>query len=363
MEQNQNRIVNYMVFFELAIVLFLLDQLSKYYIVKQIKEFTEHEVIKSILYITHVKNTGAAWGIFAGQQFFFLIVTFVAVFVILYYVYQFQYNTFIVCALASIFAGTLGNFYDRIRYGEVTDFIHVYIFDYSFPVFNVADMCLTIGVLLLIVYMFFFDSDMPKIKIESENTDEIPLHSVLSYEEKNEKIVKNTVDTESFVQKELRLKINSEAKSWDDIKEIGSINDIALKNEIEHTVITDEVMKKHVGTLLTKENKEIDHFLNSISGNLDTNKVPDAVQQEESNIQKQNKVEESVQSFKELETKKEIKNIDIDSKIDAFLAEKSEEINISLDSKYPNTKDYFRNKKRKKEKDTLEELYVVEDIE
>ena len=102
---------------------------------------------KEILY-----NNGAAWGILSGKMGFFYIITIVILIVlVLFYIKEAKYNLFMQVAISLLFAGALGNFIDRLVNGEVVDFVDTNIFGYDFPIFNVADSSLTIGVLFIII--------------------------------------------------------------------------------------------------------------------------------------------------------------------------------------------------------------------
>ena len=117
-----------------------------------------HEVrplIHGLLNLTRVHNTGAAFGLMAGQPsmlrtLFFLGVSLVAMGVVLWMFFRLPQNQKVEhVALSLIFGGALGNVIDRVRLGEVIDFIDVYFRSYHWPAFNVADSAITTGVILL----------------------------------------------------------------------------------------------------------------------------------------------------------------------------------------------------------------------
>ena len=82
--------------------------------------------------------------------FFYIITIVILIVLVLFYIKEAKYNLFIV-AISLLFAGALGNFIDRLVNGEVVDFVDTNIFGYDFPIFNVADSSLTIGVLFIII--------------------------------------------------------------------------------------------------------------------------------------------------------------------------------------------------------------------
>lgn len=111
-------------------------------------------VIDNFLYITSHRNRGAAWGILQGQMWFFYLITTIVIIGIIYYIQKAAKGKLLLgVSLAFMLGGAIGNFIDRVLRKEVVDFIHTYIFSYNFPVFNIADSALVIGVILLMLQM------------------------------------------------------------------------------------------------------------------------------------------------------------------------------------------------------------------
>ena len=136
----------------LAFLIIVIDQVTKWIIASSMKIGDSYEVIPNFLNITSHRNNGAAWGILSGKMFFFYIITVIILIVlVLFFIKEAQYNLFMQLAISLLFAGALGNFIDRLLNGEVVDFIDTNIFGYDFPIFNVADSSLTIGVILVII--------------------------------------------------------------------------------------------------------------------------------------------------------------------------------------------------------------------
>lgn len=147
----------------LIVALILLDQITKLIIVKTMNYGESITVIKDFFYITSHRNTGAAWGIFQGKLWFFIIVTIISLGIFAYLMKDFDLkeNTLYSVSLILLIGGTIGNFIDRIFRHEVVDFLHFILFKkYDFPVFNVADTCLTVGVTLLAISVLFGKSDV-----------------------------------------------------------------------------------------------------------------------------------------------------------------------------------------------------------
>ncbi|HFI0428298.1 TPA: signal peptidase II [Streptococcus suis] len=133
-----------------AAVLIVLDQLVKTWTVANIALDTVEPFLPGFMSLAYLRNYGAAWSILQNQQWFFTIVTIAAVTgLIWYYVKQIKGSLWTLFSLALMISGALGNFIDRIRLGYVVDMFHLDFI--SFPVFNVADMCLSVGVGILFI--------------------------------------------------------------------------------------------------------------------------------------------------------------------------------------------------------------------
>ncbi|HFI0143429.1 TPA: signal peptidase II [Streptococcus suis] len=130
--------------------LIVLDQLVKAWTVANIALDTVEPFLPGFMSLAYLRNYGAAWSILQNQQWFFTIVTIAAVTgLIWYYIKQIQGNIWTLFSLSLMIAGALGNFIDRIRLGYVVDMFHLDFI--SFPVFNVADICLSVGVGILFI--------------------------------------------------------------------------------------------------------------------------------------------------------------------------------------------------------------------
>lgn len=144
----------------LFIILFevLLDQFSKQIVTAYLDLYQKVEVIPSFFNLTYVQNYGAGFSILEGQRVLFLIITIVAILIFSYMLYKGK-NAHVVykASLLLILGGTLGNYIDRLVHTYVVDFLDFIIFGYDFPVFNIADSFLTIGVILLLIYTLFIE--------------------------------------------------------------------------------------------------------------------------------------------------------------------------------------------------------------
>jgi signal peptidase II len=148
-------------FLPLATGVVVLDQLSKAAVSLTLKMYEVRPLIPGVLNLTRVHNTGAAFGLLAGQPsilrtILFLGVSLLAMGMVLWMVFRLPPDQQLEhVALSMIFGGALGNVIDRVRLGEVIDFIDVYYGSYHWPAFNVADSGITIGVMLVVCRLFF----------------------------------------------------------------------------------------------------------------------------------------------------------------------------------------------------------------
>ncbi|WP_283583770.1 signal peptidase II [Limosilactobacillus difficilis] len=131
----------------LTIIFLILDQVVKLAVATHIPVNHVLVMIPGVLGLTNLHNKGAAWSILSGQQWFFVLITLLALTIIGWLMAHFRSNRPVMICLSLILAGTLGNFIDRLRLGYVIDMFETLFV--NFPVFNVADSCLTIGVLAL----------------------------------------------------------------------------------------------------------------------------------------------------------------------------------------------------------------------
>lgn len=138
----------------IAALLVVCDQLVKYWVVSNLSLGEAMNVIPNVFSLTYYQNSGAAWSILQGQMWFFAIVTFVAVPLCIWLLWKNRRGSkFYSLALGLVIAGALGNFIDRMRLGYVVDMFQTDFM--NFPIFNVADMCLTIGVVMVFIYALF----------------------------------------------------------------------------------------------------------------------------------------------------------------------------------------------------------------
>lgn len=132
-----------------------LDQITKFLVVKYMDYGESIPIIQNFLSITSHRNSGAAWGMLQGNMWLFYIITvFVIIMLLYFYKKEATDDLLLQISLTMLIAGALGNFIDRVLFQEVVDMIDTMIFSYDFPIFNVADSSLTIGVILMLFQFF-----------------------------------------------------------------------------------------------------------------------------------------------------------------------------------------------------------------
>ncbi|MFO7315469.1 MAG: signal peptidase II [Bacilli bacterium] len=155
-------------YYSLALFVIIMDQLTKWFIVKNMEVGDRIAIWDPWLGILSHRNRGAAWGMLQGQMWIFYLVTLIVVIAVIYYFHKEGKNKPLLgISLMILLGGAIGNFIDRVFRGEVVDFIDVFIpiINYDFPIFNVADAALTISVIMLIIALFKEDQNGKK-KVE-----------------------------------------------------------------------------------------------------------------------------------------------------------------------------------------------------
>ena len=139
-----------MIIIILSLLFTIIDQLCKLLIINNIHN--NITIIKNFFYLTYTQNDGAAFSILIGKRIFLIIVTLVIIALIVHYIKKNNVKDKLnILAFSLILGGALGNLIDRIIRGYVIDFISIKIFKYNFPVFNLGDTFICIGVFLLLI--------------------------------------------------------------------------------------------------------------------------------------------------------------------------------------------------------------------
>ncbi len=156
----------------LIIGLIGIDQITKWYFLTNQLQYDKFPIIKDFFYLTYLENRGAAFGILQNFRWVFIILTIAVVGGMIWYFIK-NRNLVLRTSLAFIISGAVGNFIDRVLRGFVVDFLDFYPFGYDFPIFNVADICINIGVFLLIIYVLFIYHEPKKTIIESNEVPDV----------------------------------------------------------------------------------------------------------------------------------------------------------------------------------------------
>ncbi len=137
--------------FSTALLIVLLDQLTKFLVKQNLQLNQSISIIKNVLHFTYITNTGSAFGLFKRLNIFFILFSIIVIVVIFYFVQKIKKNgKALQFSIGLLLGGTIGNLIDRLVYGSVIDFIDFRIW----PVFNVADSAVTISIVLLIVLLW-----------------------------------------------------------------------------------------------------------------------------------------------------------------------------------------------------------------
>ncbi len=145
-------------------LLVLIDQLTKIYFKNKFHNDGQTVVIDGFFYFTYTVNTGSAFSFLAGKkwaQIFFKVLTPLSlVLFTLILLYSVKHGKkFLSISVVLIISGAIGNFIDRLLFNGVSDFISFQFGTYYFPIFNFADICLTVGVFLFVIYLLFIDKN------------------------------------------------------------------------------------------------------------------------------------------------------------------------------------------------------------
>lgn len=160
----RRRIIFEIVALSLIVLFVALDQITKYHFAAVLQYGQTQPVIEGFFYFTYVLNKGAAWSFLndvAWAQTVFKILTLIAIAVFGYFSYISSKKGYkwLKIALSFAISGALGNFIDRVILGSVIDFIGFTFGTYNFPIFNLADSFLVVGVAMIMIHLFFLDKN------------------------------------------------------------------------------------------------------------------------------------------------------------------------------------------------------------
>lgn len=138
--------------YTIAMLFMLLDQFIKLIVIKNMPLHQEITIIPNFFSLYYLKNTGAAFSILGNKTLFLIIIGIVCLIALKNYIKKMKIITTLhIISLGIMIGGIIGNLFDRIIYKSVIDYLSFEIFNYNFPVFNLADIGITIGAVLLII--------------------------------------------------------------------------------------------------------------------------------------------------------------------------------------------------------------------
>ena len=144
----------------ISFICIIIDQIIKFIINNNINLYDQNTIIDNFFYLTNVWNYGAAWSILTGSRIMRCIVTFL-IMIGLYYFFirKEKLKKYEKVIYGFLYGGIIGNLIDRIFRGYVIDYLEFYIFGYSFPVFNLADILIVISMFFIIISVIKGDKD------------------------------------------------------------------------------------------------------------------------------------------------------------------------------------------------------------
>lgn len=148
----------------------LLDQIIKLIVTKNMELFQEITIIPKFFSLYYLKNTGAAFSILGNQTILLVLISLICLVFIKNYIKKLKRVTNLtIISIGILLGGILGNLFDRLLYSSVIDYLSFNIFGYNFPVFNIADIGITVGAILLIMDLIFEEYESKKINRIQEN--------------------------------------------------------------------------------------------------------------------------------------------------------------------------------------------------
>jgi signal peptidase II len=160
----------------IAFTVIILDQATKYWIMQSMRLHESISIVPNLFNFTYIRNPGAAFGLLAGSSnafrtVFFGVTSLFALALLGTILVRLPAKDWVgQVSIAGILGGAVGNLIDRLRFGEVIDFLDVYLESYHWPAFNVADSAISVGVVCLIIHFAFERKETPLPAAESPPT-------------------------------------------------------------------------------------------------------------------------------------------------------------------------------------------------
>lgn len=144
----------------LSLLVVIIDRLTKILVTANVNLNSSIVLINDFLSITYVKNIGAAFSILEGNTILLIVVSIIALILIyLFLIKNHKLSSLEIFSYSLLIGGIIGNLIDRILYHHVIDFIHFEIFNYHFPIFNIADVAIVIGIMIMILIILKEDKN------------------------------------------------------------------------------------------------------------------------------------------------------------------------------------------------------------
>lgn len=202
----------------IALIIVVMDQLTKYHIVLSMEPYSdEKKIISDLLVLRYIKNSGAAWGSFSSMTLVLIIVSIILIIGLGAYYFKIINDAdkrIIRLLISFVIGGAIGNLIDRIRFGYVIDFIYVKAI--NFPVFNVADIFVTVSMFLIIFIILFSKDDEEEVKKSSKTETETETVDKTETETENVSVTESETDltdTEEDDESEDKTEEESKEKS------------------------------------------------------------------------------------------------------------------------------------------------------
>ncbi|MBQ3511924.1 MAG: signal peptidase II [Bacilli bacterium] len=152
--------------YTISLITVLLDQIIKYIVMSNMTLHQEIKLIPNFFSLYYLKNTGAAFSILGNKTIILILVSIFCLIIIKNAIKKLKrVNTLTIISLGIMTGGIIGNLFDRILYKSVIDYLSFNIFNYNFPVFNLADIGITVGAILLIIDLIIEEKEKKKPNI------------------------------------------------------------------------------------------------------------------------------------------------------------------------------------------------------
>ena len=182
-------------YFIFSAIVVLCDQLLKYWVTTNIQVGETMSLIPGLLSLTYVQNTGVAFSFLSDMRFLIIALVAVCLIALIIIMIKFKFSAFGMISLAAILGGALGNLIDRIVFGYVVD---MFVIEFmNFAIFNIADIFITVGgIMFIIYYLFVYPRERRKIKTTVEEDVVQPKEDLFDQSDNDIKIYEMDIKTD-----------------------------------------------------------------------------------------------------------------------------------------------------------------------